>query len=270
MSDLGPNWSNSSSSAEMAQNINATWIFPIANLYKAPNGVDAAALLLDPRYQDANGKAGVDEWWFHMNMGWPSSFDPNDGSWNTFANAHNVAGDAGPGGGVGWGFGNGVSAFECLWNKGWTAPAMHFEQAAPSTGLDIFLPTPPRDAMQTYDVKFRAGRTDGTTVRPGEVEVYAAGALVMKKTNINTVQKAVGPDGQTYVQRWMSVPWAGHYTAWISKRSACWFTMPGVGFTQAAAQAMSCAPGQTPAESLASQLYNGHGPDLGAPTLTIV
>lgn len=275
VSDLAPNWSNSASAAEMQQNINATWLFPNAGLYVAPNGKDAGALLLDPRYKDAAGKDGIDEWWFHMHMGWPSSFDPNDGSWNTFANAHNIAGDAGNvengnQGGIGWqaNFGTGVSAFECLWNKGQASPAMHFENAGP---LDILVPLPTRDAMHVYDVKFRAGRTDGSTVRPGEVEVWADGALVKKLSNINTVQRAKGPvDGQLYVQRWMSVPWAGHYSAWLSKRSEHWFNMHGVGTTQAQAAASIITPTQTPAEALATQAYNSHGPDGGPPTLTLV
>ena len=98
--------------------------------YRSPDSQQQITryLLLDPRYTDSDGRKGHDEWWFVIERNWPSSYPAsNHGRWGRQVNFHNVAGDAGPGGGIGWGFGTGVSSLALDWLNGKAAPAVQVE-----------------------------------------------------------------------------------------------------------------------------------------------
>src|SRR5262249_28684714 len=103
-----PNYVSSQDSPGYA---NGIWIYPQSPTtpYVGPDSIHRAAryMLLDPRYTDSAGHAGSDDWWFVIERNWPASFDPyRHGDWGREDNFHTVAGDAGPAGsgGVGWGF----------------------------------------------------------------------------------------------------------------------------------------------------------------------
>jgi hypothetical protein len=203
----------------------AVWAFATSpsTPYRAPDGSGQVSryLLLDPREQDDAGNVGHDEWWFVIERYWPSSYPAsNHGHWGRHVNFHNVAGDAGAeengNAGVGWGFGSGVSALALDWLPADSSPSLCVLCAYQSEGgAQHPLPVPTRDEWHTYVVHWIAGRTDGTTVRPGLVEVWVDGADEphLRLTNVNTVQKAIGDrDGKPYVQKWM-VLWEGDYTS---------------------------------------------------------
>ena len=183
-------------------------------------------LLLDPRVSDADGRAGRDEWWFVIERNWPSGFDPQaHGDWGRLVNFHNVAGD------VGWDSGSGVSALALDWLSGASAPQFSLEYH--DGGKPHYLPTPSRDAFHTYVVHFIAGRTDGTTPRPGALTVWADGAdsPAIDLGNINTLQRA---DGAT--QKWMQL-WEGDYTRDLPSPRTQSFVLTRVGATLAEALA---------------------------------
>jgi hypothetical protein len=224
-------------------------------------------LLLDPRQTDAAGHAGRDDWWFVIQRYWPSSYQPsNHGNWGREVNFHNVAGDAGPGGGVGWGFGSGVSSLALDWLPGASAPQFTVEPNHPNESFP--LPPVSRNAWHTYVVHFIAGRTDGTTVHPGALTVWADGSNtpVINQTNINTVQRAQGPDGQWYVQRWMQL-WEGDYTQNLQAVSTVRLTLTRIGATLQ--QALADRP-TIAGTSVAGQFYSGSGANDGAPSVTQV
>ena len=78
-----------------------------------------------------------------------------------------------------------------------------------------------------------AGRTDGTTPRPGMIEVWVDGAETphLRKTGINTVQRATGDrDGKSYVQRWMEL-WEGDYTSALSVEARQFLVPTRIGRT---------------------------------------
>ena len=208
-----------------SSNFQVVWAFATspATPYRSPGSSNDVGryLLLDPRERDRDGRAGRDEWWFVIERYWPSSYQAsNHGRWGRQVNFHNVAGDAGAAengsGGVGWGFGSGVSALALDWRTSDPAPSLCVLCAYESEGgAAHLLPVPTRDEWHTYVVHWIAGRTDGTTVRPGLVEVWVDGAAEpqLRRTNINTVQRAIGDrDGKPYVQRWMTL-WEGDYTS---------------------------------------------------------
>lgn len=266
---ITPNWNNGQDANDVKNNYNAVWSYgKSTETYAPPNGKDVyRILLLDPRSTDAHGKAGVDEWWFAIRRGWPASYDPaKHGAWADGMNAHNVASQDGGGGGVGWGFGSGVSAFHLGWYPGDPAPSLRSEYAPPAANK-ILLPVPTRGVVHTYLLRFVAGRTDGTTVRQGEIELYADGALVKKFTGIDTIQKAVDPaTGKTWVQRWMTI-WDGDYTKDLPVPQSTLFSLTGVGRNEASALA------EIPVkvtDTLSVQKYRGSGQNDGAPTLALV
>lgn len=202
------------------------WIYPHSPVTPwADPGTQASIyrhFLLDPRYKDRQGIPGHDEWWFIVERKWvfPDEFDPNNhGMWGRMANWHNVAGDAGPNGGVGWSCTgwqrcSGVSGLALDWLKGHPAPQFSVLTAFRGEGgFDAHCPVPKSGEWQTYVVHWVAGRNDGTTLRPGEFHLWANGVdtPLYSRKNINTVQKGIGPDGKTYIQRWMSL-WEGDYT----------------------------------------------------------
>jgi hypothetical protein len=259
---LTPNWSQPS---EQSPLLNAVWLYATsANTpAKAPNGSGVG------RYLDFQAQ---DEWWIVVNRYWPSSFDPNvyTGGFGTEANGHNVAGDNGnnssssPNGGVGWGFGSGVSALRVGWNPGDPSPCVMVEPAK-SGGLTIPLPVPQRDTMNEYLLHLIAGRADGTTPRAGALTVTANGVLV-SNGKLDTVQRAQGPDGKMYTQRWMQW-WDGDYGSNLSAPSTTRFQLTRFGATQAAAYAD--VP-QLLGDNIASQVWNGKAPNVGPPTVKVV
>jgi hypothetical protein len=222
-------------------------------------------LLLDPRFRDGDGRAGHDEWWFVIERNWPSSYPPsNHGGWGRQVNFHNVAGDAGPpgSGGVGWGFGDGVSSLALDWLPSMPGPTINVQLQADTRNMP--LPVPARDRWHTYVVHFVAGRTDGTTPRPGAIEVWAdgAGPPVIRRTGINTVQRARGSDGQWYTQRWMQL-WEGDYTSGLPVPATTRLVLTRIGRTLE--EALADRPGLA-ATNLAGQYHSG-GAYYGPPSI---
>ena len=96
----------------------------------------------------------------------------------------------------------------------------------------MLLPPASRDTWHTYVVHFIAGRTDGSTLHPGALTVWVDGndQPAINLTNINTVQRAQGPDGNWYVQRWMQL-WEGDYTQNLQAVSTVRLALTRVGGT---------------------------------------
>lgn len=205
------------------------WIYPQSPTtpYNAPNGKPPQRyLLLDPRYTDSAGRKGNDEWWFIVERFWPTDYHPDTSDRDP--NWHNAPGDAGNSagapGGIGWApnFGSGVSGLAADYGVGgpevsdpgqWLWRICLLCAWRSQGGFDA----PIRVKLgewNTIVIYWVAGRTDGSTVRPGEVTVWLNGAdtPVLDRKNINTVQRAKSPaDGQMYTQRWMTF-WEGAYT----------------------------------------------------------
>ena len=182
---------------------------------------------------------------------WPADFDPTrHGSWGRQVNFHNVAGD------VGWDTGSGVSALALDWLS--NAPAPQFTLEYHDGGKPHYLPTPPRGVFQTYVVHFVAGRTDGTTVRPGALTVWANGSNspVIALSNINTLQRAGGA-----TQKWMQL-WEGDYTQNLPIVARTQFTLTRIGKTLT--EALADRP--SPLDGSAGQFYTGTGTNLGPPS----
>ena len=251
-----------------SSNYQAVWLYGIspATPYISPDSYahQGRYLLLDPRYTDSAGRPGRDDWWFIVQRYWPSSYQPsNHGNWGREVNFHNVAGDAGPGGGIGWSFGSGVSSLALDWLPGQNAPQFTVEPDHPNENMP--LPSASRDTWHTYVVHFVAGRTDGTTPHAGAITVWADGSDVpaINATNIDTVQRAQGPDGNWYVQRWMQL-WEGDYTQALTTPSTVRLTLTRIGGTLA--QAMTDRPAVA-STNLSGQFYSGSGTNAGAPSV---
>ena len=218
------------------------WIYPKSPTtpYRSPGSAreQARYLLLDPRFRDADGRPGHDDWWFIIERLWPSGFDPitNDREHNF----HNVAGDAGNApaapGGIGWApnFGSGASSLALDFGPtGSKKPCIAVLTTYRSQGgFDAWLPWE-WDEWNTYVVHWRAGRTDGSTVNTGLFQCWANGqdAPIWDKKDINTVQRAKSPaDGQMYVQRWMAL-WEGDYTIGLAVPYRSRFVLTRIGKT---------------------------------------
>lgn len=244
---------------------NSAWLYPHSPTrpYRSPDSFKTVAqsyLLLDPRQIDADGRPGVDEWWFVVGRIWPAGYPfANHGDWGTIVNLHNVAGDAGPGGGIGWSFGSGVSCFSVLQTK--SGPAFHSETFE-SGGHTWQCATPAAGAPSTYIFRIVFGRDDNSTVRPGEIDAWADGLQVVHERNCNTVQRAQGPDGQWYTQHWLQL-WEGDYTRNLPVVAQFGGPLSGVGRTLAEALAdLPVAAGT----NLSSSFFGGSGPNFGPPT----
>lgn len=259
---LAPNWSQPS---EQAQNLNAVWVYATSphTPALAPNGTGVG------RYLDFQAQ---DEWWIVVQRLWPANFTPSiyTGGFGTEANGHNVAGDNGnnsstpPNGGVGWGFGSLVSSLRIGWNPGDPSPCVMVEPAK-SGGLEIPLPVPARDVLHTYTLHLIAGRIDNTTPRVGYLSVDVDRVPFYTNPALNTVQRAQGPDGKWYVQRWLQW-WDGDYGKDLVAPSTTAFTLTRFGATQAAAYA------DVPVllgDNIASQVWNGKGQNVGPPKLVV-
>ncbi len=251
-----------------SSNYQAVWLYGISPTtpYVSPDSYahQGRYLLLDPRYTDSSGRAGRDDWWFIVQRYWPSSYQPsNHGNWGREVNFHNVAGDAGPGGGIGWSFGSGVSALALDWLPGQNAPQFTVETNHPNENQ--LLPPVSRDTWHTYVVHFVAGRTDGSTPRPGAISVWADGSDVpaINLSNIDTVQRAQGPDGNWYTQRWMQL-WEGDYTQALATPSTVRLTLTRIGGSLD--EAMNDRPALA-STNVSGQFYSGSGTNAGAPSV---
>lgn len=267
---LTPNWVPNTDEAK-AQNHNAYWTYTTDEwTYAPPNGKDAyRTLLLDPRSKDSKGKQGIDEWCFIVRRLWPAAYDSaNHGKWGTAMNLHNTASADGNGGGVGWGFGDGVSALALGWLGGDPSPCVMLEPAK-SGGMKIQLPVVTRDHEHEFRIRWVAGRTDGSTARPGEIDVWADGGLVTSLRGLNTVQRAQDPTtGQWWTQRWASGPWDGDYTSDLPVKCPESYRPTQIGPTFADAE--KTVPTVLNLSPITDQVYRGAGANLGAPTLTVI
>jgi hypothetical protein len=251
-----------------ARDYQAVWLYPTSpsTPFRSPDSQRHVRryLLLDPRYRDVDGRPGHDEWWFVIERNWPSSYSSSThGRWGRQVNFHNVAGDAGPNGGVGWGFGVGTSALGLDWLPSRPSPSISVEPQPDAR--DLPLPVPARDRWHTYVVRFVAGRTDGSTPRPGALTVWVDGAdrPVIDRPGINTVQRARGSDGRWHTQRWMQL-WEGDYTSGLQVPAPTQLVLTRIGRTLGEAIADRPTLAGT---SLAGQYYRGSGVDYGPPTV---
>jgi hypothetical protein len=267
---ITPNWLHPSD--DPASNYQALWMYGKSPTtpYRSPDShrQQTRYLLLDSRYTDAEGRRGHDDWWFVIERNWPSAYDPaKHGKWAASADFHNVAGDAGSkengNGGVGWGFGSGVSALALAWLPGRASPTVNVQYHTDAKNMP--LPIAGRDRWHTYVVHWVAGRTDGSTLRPGAITVWADGAdqPVISRTRINTVQRAQGQDGKWYTQRWMSL-WEGDYTSALPVPATTRHVLTRIGRTLA--EALADRPTMA-GNNLAGQHYSGSGSNYGPPTL---
>jgi hypothetical protein len=159
-----------------------------------------------------------DEWWIALDEkigpGWDA---PGGGGY--YLNFHNASVDVGNtgGGGIGWGFGSGVSAVGLVYGPATAlAPSrnrLHLEYAG-IPGDEVALPDPGIGTWFSILVHVVFGRTDGTTARPGSIQVWYDGQdkPVVDLRDIDTLQRATNPaDGQSYVQQWVDVWQGGPY-----------------------------------------------------------
>lgn len=167
-------------------------------------------ILVNPNATDSAGHQGKDDWWFvteyYLDSTTPSTFAGQDDS---FFNLHNVAGDSGPNGGIGWGFGDGVSAFHLFYDGSTGNPYMLLENNSSSTHYD--LPAQAKNQWHQYVIHIVFGRNDGTTPHAGAVQLWVDGSKKYDLSNLNILQRAKGPDGVTYTQQWVQL-WQGTYT----------------------------------------------------------
>jgi hypothetical protein len=149
------------------------------------------------------------------------------------------------------------------WLPGASSPQFGVEPNSPNNNLP--LPPVTRDAWHTYIVHFVAGRTDGTTVHPGALTVWFDGndTPAINLSNINTVQRAKGPDGNWYTQRWMQL-WEGDYTRNLQTKSTVRLALTRVGTT--IAQALADRPVMV-GSTLSGQYYSGSGVNMGPPQI---
>ena len=266
---ITPNWSPGQD--DFARNYQALWIYPKSPTtpWRSPDSRREIAryMLLDPRSTDSEGRVGQDEWWIIIERNWPSSYPAsNHGDWGRQVNFHSVAGDDGQ---IAWGCpGNwctGVSALALDWRVGEASPSMCVLCAIASQGGASYpLPVPQRDVWQTYVMHWIAGRTDGSTVRPGLVQIWVNGndTPVVNRTNINTIQRARDPGGVWRLQRWM-VLWEGDYTRALPVSAKHRLVLTRMGRTLAEALADRPVVAGTTA---VGQYYRGSGTNEGPPT----
>jgi hypothetical protein len=251
-----------------ASDYQAVWLYPKSPTtpYRSPDSFKQRTryLLLDRRHSDADGRVGNDDWWFIIERNWPASYQAsNHGKWGRETNFHNVAGDAGPNAGIGWGFGRGVSSLALDWLPSRKSPSISVDTDA--TARDMALPVPTRDAWHTYVVHWVAGRTDGSTLRPGSIKVWVDGEDTpsIDRANINTVQRAQGPDGKWYTQRWMQL-WEGDYTSALPVTASTRIVLTRIG--KSLDEALADRP-VLAGTNLSGQYYRGSGRNEGPPTV---
>jgi hypothetical protein len=137
----------------------------------------------------------------------PSDYADTGAGW-TAINMHNSPHDVGQGpwgGGIGWGFGNGVSAI--AWNLDYHTPhkwTQHVEQvtddANGSKAKEFPLTDWPRGKWVTDLAEIRFGRGDGTTKHTGYIKHWLDAAEVMNQDPITNLQRAQDPSGKWWTQ----------------------------------------------------------------------
>lgn len=177
------------------------------------------------------------EYWFSGSFKVPSNH-PSSGPAYTFFNQHNSSRDVGNtgGGGIGWGFGIGVSAIRMIYVPSSDEWKLAVEPASPNN--EFLLQTINRATLYDYIVQVIWGRLDqqlglagpgvsggGIGSHPnngyGRVRVWVNGSNTPLDTgNINTLQRSKNPDnGTTYTQTLIDGPWDGWYTPTLSSGS---------------------------------------------------
>lgn len=173
------------------------------------------------------------EWWILGSILIPASYPVTGRNFATI-NPHNSSYDVGPSGigGVGWGFGSGVSALHIFFANGQEAPLLDNDfsfniNPSPSTKWNVVLDV---ERDKRYDIAMRVifGRLDkelglagpgvaggGIGDHPnggaGRAWVYVNGELKADTGNRNTLQRATAPDGKTYTQTCLHRCWDGAY-----------------------------------------------------------
>lgn len=169
------------------------------------------------------------EWWYATSIVIPTSFPTFAGKHFATTNPHNSAFDVGNSGsgGIGWGFGSGVSSVHVFYNA--SGALELYVEPSPST---TYVLVPSVVKGQRYDIVVRwiMGRTDlelglagpgnpgggiGNHPNGGQGRVYAAvdGNWVVDTGNRTTLQRAMNPsDGKTYTQTIAERFWDGSYT----------------------------------------------------------
>lgn len=258
---------------EEAKNYNSIWVYghSPATPYLSQDSRKAVdrCMLVDPNTKDLLGNQGNDEWWVISDILFPLDWDVagiNRGSWGRCVNLHNGAGglDTGHDGGVGWGFPPGNSAIAVDWLPGHPTPSVNIEPAI-SGGLNVYAPRMNLGKQFTTVVHFIAGRTDGSTVRPGEAQVWFQGYKVFDAKNINTIWRAQDPvDNQYYTQKWM-MAWDGWYTQNLQAKLNVKLALMRLGHTFE--EALADRPIRV-TDTMGGQHYKGSGANLGNPTLS--
>jgi hypothetical protein len=165
-----------------------------------------------------SGADSQDEWWVGVRERFDSGWADAQGG-GFYLNFHNVAKDVGNtgSGGIGWGFGSGVSALALAY--GGSNPAvpsrhrLHLEYAG-LPGYEVALPDPGLGKWFSLVIHVVFGRTDGTSKRPGSIQVWYDGndSPAVDLRNINILQRATNPaNGQTYTQEYVDAWQGGPY-----------------------------------------------------------
>lgn len=168
------------------------------------------------------------EWWFIGSMKVPVGSPTTARTFTTF-NVHNTALDVG--GGIGWNYGDQVSAFQLLVRPNGSQYNIWLNHSPNSPNNEFLLAsnvTP--GTLYTFTVQLIWGRLDqqiglagpgvsggGVAGHPnngyGRTRVWVnASDTPIDTGNINTLQRAVNPsDGKTYTQTAAEGPWDGYY-----------------------------------------------------------
>lgn len=151
---------------------------------------------------------------FVLQQVWMTADYADEGDGWFMINLHNSPHDVGNtgSGGIGWGFGNGVSCI--AWNaQSGGKFCQHVEQvndsANGSAATDYPLVDWPVGKWITLLAEIRFGRGDGTTKHTGYVKTWVDGVECLNIDPITNVQRAKNPaNGQTYTQTLTEV-WNG-------------------------------------------------------------
>lgn len=204
-------------------------------LYQSPNGDGSVNrfIMTDPRKTDPRtGIKGHDEWWFVVSMKVTAGFKY---PWR-WLNWHDCAG-----GGVTpfpW-YGVSPLAFDYVGphthDDGLVVSSPHYEIVAEygpaNTRASMILPKPEDGLWHDWIIRVVFGRTDGSSVRPGELDVWLNGndTPVISRRNYNTQSD----DPTTWGRYWINL-WCGNYhpVSHLTPPSAqSDFTLPRVGKT---------------------------------------
>ena len=132
-------------------------------------------------------------------------------------------------GGVGWGFGSGVSSLALDWLPGAPSPQIASNRTRPTRTTRCRCQ--PRRLAHVRRALHRRPHRRQHRAR-GSVTVWADGSdtPAISLNNVNTVQRAKGPDGNWYTQRWMQL-WEGDYTGGLPVKSTVRLALTRIGTT---------------------------------------